>query len=199
MTKKLFSTAAATTPMVLLAIFFCICSATCTTAAPKPTTKPKPTTTTAPLGFWEQMNAAPDPLAAPQPKWIWGPTEAKPGEERFFRITFDAKLPTTYMTENPSSAWIWCAADDEMTLYLNGKPVARSGGWDKAIVADVRSLLKPGQNVLAAKVRNDTGPAALSVKLELRGTYREPFQSRHRHEVENLERPGAKRLARAEI
>ena len=175
MPKKLFSV-----PAAALSILFFVASATC---APAPrasaTTKSPakaPTTKAAKVAdFWDQMSAPPDPSTAPQPQWIWGKDEAKPGEERFFRVTFDAKLPTTFMTENPSAAWIWCAADDETTVYLNGKVVARSGGWSRAIVADVRSLLRPGKNVLAARCRNDVGIAAFAVKLEIRGTYREPF------------------------
>lgn len=118
----------------------------------------------------------PDPTAAPSPKWIWGPAPARANEERFFRVTFDAGLPAKHTAENPSAAWLWAAADDEMTVYLNGKLVARSGGWSRAVVADVRALLAPGENVLAVRCRNDTGPGALAVKLEVRGTYREPFR-----------------------
>ena len=135
----------------------------------------KTATKSAEANWWDAMTGAPNPAAAPQPSWIWGKDDAKPGEERFFRTTFDAKLPTTFMTENPSSAWIWCAADDETTVYLNGKVIARSGGWSRAVVTDVRALLRPGRNVLAAKCRNDVGIAAFALKLEIRGTYREPF------------------------
>src|SRR5687768_4972071 len=81
--------------------------------------------------FWDQMSAPPDPTAAPVPQWIWGKDDATPGETRFFRTTFDANIPTTYMTENPSAAWIWCAGDDEITVYLNGKQVARTGAWQR--------------------------------------------------------------------
>ncbi|MEA2711336.1 MAG: hypothetical protein QOF78_3937, partial [Phycisphaerales bacterium] len=160
--------------MILLLVG--LASATCAAPAGK---SPATTRTTAPTtkaGFWEEMNAPPNPAAAPSPQWIWGPADAKAGEVRYFRVTFDAKIPTTYMTENPSAAWLWAAGDDEMSVYLNGKEVVRSGGWSPAVVADVRSLLKTGKNVLAVKCRNDTGPAAIALKLEIRGTYREPFR-----------------------
>jgi putative heme-binding domain-containing protein len=173
----------------LVAIVFLLILSSCGHAtAARPATKPASTTkaaaptakTAAPAevtekDIYNQRNATPDPTAAPKPKWIWGPAEAKKDEERYFRTVFDAHVPTTYMTENPASAWLWAAGDNEITIFLNGKNVARSGGWSRAVVADVRSLLKPGQNVLAVKCKNDVGPAGIAVKLELRGTYREPF------------------------
>jgi putative heme-binding domain-containing protein len=174
-------------PAVLLLFIFCVTSATCA-PAPRSTTKPAHAATTKALAartttkaakgepnFWDAMSAPPDPTAAPQPKWIWGAGEAKEGEDRYFRITFDGKIPTTFMTENPSAAWIWCAADDDMTVYLNNKQIARTRDRSRAVIADVRSILRPGQNVIAAKVHNDTGPGALALKLEIRGTYRETF------------------------
>jgi putative heme-binding domain-containing protein len=117
-----------------------------------------------------------DPLADPKPSWIWGPGDAAKDEERFFRTTFDAQIPTTHMTENPSSAFLWAAGDNDITVFLNGKPVAKnSGKWDRAVLADVRSNLKAGENVLAVKCTNTEGPAGIAVKLEIRGTYRETF------------------------
>src|SRR5688500_4977275 len=143
-------------PAAALSILLFVASATCAPAPKAKAPASAPATKAAKVvDFWDQMSAPPNPAAAPQPQWIWGKDDAKPGEERFFRVTFDAKLPTTFMTENPSSAWIWCAADDETTVYLNGKVVARSGGWSHAVVTDVRSLLRPGKNVIAARCRND--------------------------------------------
>ncbi|MEO6434177.1 MAG: heme-binding protein, partial [Tepidisphaeraceae bacterium] len=124
----------------------------------------------------DDLNAPPDPKAAPSPQWIWGQAEAKDGEERYFRITFDAKLPTTNKTEDPHGAWIWAAGDDEMDIYLNGKRVARSGGWTRALLVDVRPLLVTGENSIAVKCKNATGPAAITLKLEIRRQYGPPFR-----------------------
>ncbi len=138
------------------------------------TAKVKPTTQAAALD--DGYTSSPDPAAAPSPKWIWGPAQAKPNEERYFRIAFDPELSGALKTENPSSAWIWAACDDDMTIYLNGKMVARGVGWTTAFLADVRSELVPGENVLAVKCHNDVGPAALALKLEIRRPDREPFR-----------------------
>lgn len=124
----------------------------------------------------DDLNAPPDPKTAPAPNWIWGPGDAKPGEVRYFRATFDAKLPKTPKTEDPHAAWIWAAGDDEMEIFLNGKRVIRSGSWNRAVLADVRSILVAGQNVIAVKCRNHTGPAAITVKLEIQRQYGDPFR-----------------------
>src|SRR3954470_612556 len=94
----------------------------CGPIAAKPTSAP--TTTTAAVDY----SAPPDPAAEPSPKWMWGPKEATAGENRYFRIALDAKLPVTHKTEDPFSAWIWAACDDEATFYLNGKQIARQSG-----------------------------------------------------------------------
>ncbi|MBA2706640.1 MAG: PQQ-dependent sugar dehydrogenase, partial [Gemmatimonadaceae bacterium] len=121
-------------------------------------------------------NAPPDPVAAPVPEWIWGPEAAKGGEERYFRMTFDPELPAVLKTENPSSAFIWAACDNEMTIYLNNKQVARNTVWGSAVLVDVRSGLVSGENVLAIRCKNTEGPAGLALKLEIRRQDREPFQ-----------------------
>ena len=68
-------------------------------------------------------SAATNPDVAPSPKWIWAPTKPKDGDEQYFRVTFDAKIPTTHMTEDPFVASLWAACDDQMTIYVNGQPV----------------------------------------------------------------------------
>src|SRR5829696_1587174 len=99
--------------LISLLVMIVCCGLLCG-AAPKR----KPATTQA--GWWDELNAPPDPKAAPSPKWIWGPDKAKDGEERYFRITFDANLPTMHKTEDPHSAWLWAAGDNEITVYVNG-------------------------------------------------------------------------------
>src|SRR5437879_13121397 len=64
---------------------------------------------------------------AENPRWIWHdnhPATIKPDEVRYFRKTFE-------VGGNPSRASLSVAADDEAKVYLNGKEVAQSRGWDK--------------------------------------------------------------------
>ena len=63
-----------------------------------------------------------------------------------------------------------------MTVILNGKKVVQQTGHAGAVVADVRPLLKSGQNVLAVKCHNDTGPGAISIKLEIHRKDGQTFQ-----------------------
>jgi putative heme-binding domain-containing protein len=118
----------------------------------------------------------PDPAEAPSPKWIWGPAEAKPDEEQYFRVVFDPQISTDLKTDNRSSASLWAACDDDMTIFLNGKTIVKGAGWTTATLADVRSDLVSGPNVLAVKCKNAQGPAALSLKLEIRLPDKKPFQ-----------------------
>jgi hypothetical protein len=117
----------------------------------------------------------PIPTDEPSPNGSGAQDAAKEGETRYFRVTFDAKLPVTHKTEDPFSAWIWAACDDEATFYLNGKQIARQSGHGQAVLADVRSILRAGENVLAVQCHNNTGPAAIALKLEVRRQYGKPF------------------------
>ncbi|HZZ42862.1 MAG TPA: hypothetical protein VFE58_07980 [Tepidisphaeraceae bacterium] len=119
-----------------------------------------------------------DPDQAPVPKWIWGKDDAKPNEVLEFRTTFDAGLPAKNMAENPSTAALWVAGDDNIVVFLNGKQIgkaSRSTGDSGATLIDVRALLSPGKNVLAIRCTNIEGPAAIAAKLVVRGSYRDTF------------------------
>src|SRR4051812_44952164 len=114
--------------------------------------------------------AAPDPNAAPVPKWIWGKDEAKNDQTLDFRAEFDPKMPPKPMTEDPSSALLWAVGDDDMSVFINGRLALRASrqtGTGGAM-ADVRALLQPGINVINARVRNHEGPAGVALKLVVR-------------------------------
>jgi putative heme-binding domain-containing protein len=115
----------------------------------------------------------PNPDQAPIPQWLWGEGEAKAREVRNFRVVFDPKI-VKHTTEDPSSAMIWLTGDDDATVHLNGKQIARSRETHQAVVADVRTELVPGPNVLTVRVQNGGGgPAGFALKLVVRGNYRE--------------------------
>jgi putative heme-binding domain-containing protein len=123
----------------------------------------------------EDWTSPPDPKAAPIAKWIWGKDPAHDKEVREFRVTFDPKMPAKGMTENPSSALLFAAGDNEITVFVNGKQVAQSNDWANAVIVDVRANLTPGKNVITVRGVNDTGAAGICLKLAVRGQYREPF------------------------
>src|ERR1041384_307476 len=67
------------------------------------------------------------------PEWIWHDshgTTPQAGEVRFFRKVFNVG-PKTQRTE------LIASGDDEITVYLNGKEVARTTDWKKPVTVDV--------------------------------------------------------------
>lgn len=104
-------------------------------------------------------------VAAPAqtPEWIWhdeDPSSAT-NQIRYFQKVFSCDF-------KPEKAELVCAADDEMTVYLNGREVADGMHWNKPVTVDVRSQINAGQNLLAIEVKNHTDIAGLLLKLELR-------------------------------
>jgi putative heme-binding domain-containing protein len=95
--------------------------------------------------------------------WIWTPeaTTSKnlPMGGRNFRkvVTIDRPIA------NPVDlAQLEIAADDEFTLWFNGKEVGSGKTWQKISTFDVKPLAKHGKNVIAINVRNTSiGAAAL--------------------------------------
>ena len=103
---------------------------------------------------------------APQPAatWIWSNDLAAspPGEKLTFRKTF--ALPAAV-----SHAIAVITADNQATLFVNGKQSAASTEWTQPVMEIVTNDLKPGANTLIVTAANAAagGPAAL--KVEIRG------------------------------
>lgn len=104
-----------------------------------------------PLGDW--LNEA------PKPQWIWA-NESGGDQRVWFRKTFtiDAQV---------KSARLYATCDNRMTLFLNGKQVAKSNAWESPISEDVAEHLKQGPNVIAIAGQNAGGIAALVAKLQI--------------------------------
>ncbi len=105
-------------------------------------------------------------VRAQDPQWIWdevgAPNEASGARTVLFRRSFRTP-PYTW------NARLTATADDEAEFFLNGQPVARSAAWDAPVRAEVSVNLNQGDNVLAVRVRNLSGPAGLLVHLNLGG------------------------------
>jgi len=56
------------------------------------------------------------------------------------------------------------AADNGATVYVNGKQALWAGNWDRPFTADITSLLRPGENVIAAVGQNAGGPAGVVIQ-----------------------------------
>lgn len=62
-------------------------------------------------------------------------------------------------------------ADDEAEVWVNGSKVMTAKGWSAPAAKEVASKLRAGENVLAIRAKNGSGPAGVLVKLVL-GTMR---------------------------
>jgi len=103
--------------------------------------------------------------------WIWFPegdpkTDA-PVAARFFRKTFE--VPTTAEVEH---ATLFISTDDKFEAWLNGRSLGSSADWHAPKRFEIRSLLKPGQNLLAVRAENapasvKSNPAGLIVSMEV--------------------------------
>lgn len=116
------------------------------------------------IGFasGEVMGAptAPDPAKEPVPQWIWGAKRARDNEMFNFRKDFD--LP-----DEPKSARIWAACDNEMWLVIDNHLVGWNNQWQSPTSADVTKLLHAGPNAITVHAANADGPAGLILKLHI--------------------------------
>ncbi len=102
-------------------------------------------------------------VRAEVPEWIWhknGGQSPAADEVRFFLKTFGVE-------GKPRNAILGVAADDEASVWVNGKREMTVTGWKSATYADITKKLVPGKNVIAIQARNVTGEAGVLVYLEM--------------------------------
>ena len=111
-----------------------------------------------------------DPLNLEGCDWVWFPgedgTKNVPVGFRYFRRTFE--IPTGQKIKN---ARIRLIADNEGTLYVNGRLVQKFQGWTPTYTFDITAKVKSGQNTLAIAVENKgdaPNPAGLGGRLFVR-------------------------------
>ena len=105
-------------------------------------------------------SATPDPAQSPEPQWIWGAAKARDNEMFNFRKSFD--LP-----DEPKSAHVWAACDNEMWLSVDNHLVGWNNQWQSPTAADVTKLLHAGRNAVTVHASNADGPAGLILKLHI--------------------------------
>lgn len=111
--------------------------------------------------------ATPPPSATGSASWIWHP-DAKDTPGRVY-------LAKSFMLlSSPSEATYLCTADNEYTLYINGRLAGRSPGpgnvsewWRRLDEHNVARLLKRGINVIAVEADNSGGPGGFVGKLAI--------------------------------
>jgi putative heme-binding domain-containing protein len=94
----------------------------------------------------------------PLPTWVWGKDQNK---TQFFRTAFDTPADL-------QSARLIATCDNALTLWINGKELAKSGEWKTPVDLNVLAdLAKTGKNVIAIKAENQGSAAGLVAKLIL--------------------------------
>lgn len=103
------------------------------------------------------LTAAPevDWSAGPAPEWIWGGRGDAP-----------CLLKTTF-AGGVRAAWLKATCDNEMKLFLNGRPIGESREWEAPLEINLQGHLRPGDNELVAEVRNRGGDVGFLAKLVL--------------------------------
>src|SRR2546423_2550846 len=103
--------------------------------------------------------------SAENPQWLWhnnNGSPTKPNEVRYFRKTFR-------LTSLPTKALLTVAVDDEARVYINGKQVADTRGYEHPSSDEITRHLQKGANVIAIRARNNAGDiAGIIAMLELR-------------------------------
>ena len=102
-------------------------------------------------------------LAQP-PQWIWHPALTNRAS--------DSPVLFRHVFRTPPLMWnvrLTASADDTAEFYLNGRSVASCERWDRPMRAEVSVNLNQGENVLAVRAWNRTGPGGLLVHLNLGG------------------------------
>jgi DUF1680 family protein len=90
----------------------------------------------------------------PSGRWIWFPDVGNPAQQatvgkRWFRRALE--LP---VGRNIKVATATFCADNQFTLYVNGRPVGTGTNWQQPVTMDLQSDLKPGAMVLAVEAAN---------------------------------------------
>ncbi|MHB8957315.1 MAG: glycosyl hydrolase [Pirellulaceae bacterium] len=89
-------------------------------------------------------------------EWIWypegNPAQSAPVGARYFQriINVDAKKVL-------ASATAGVSADNEFTLWINGKKVSEGDSFHVTVTTPITSFLRPGDNVIAVAVANTSG------------------------------------------
>ena len=89
--------------------------------------------------------------------WIWHPGDSTADQIKVRKsFTVDGAVKTAVAV---------ATADNQFTLHINGKRVLAGRDWNQLELADVKSAIKPGKNVIAIEGRNEGGPAALMCRV----------------------------------
>ena len=127
----------------------------------------------------------------PLPKWIWN-RKTSNDQQLFFRRSFEIKGEI-------KSAKVYSTCDNRLTLWLNGEKAGTSPDWPLPVEGDVKKLLKPGKNQIAAHCRNAGGAAGFVFKLLVETADGKKSRNHLRSNLENVGRETVRRLVSGNI
>jgi hypothetical protein len=100
-------------------------------------------------------------MTRPTDQWIWGP------KTEDHQVVYMQK--TVYLPNSATKGELYVAVDDHAIVYLNGTEIYRKDGWGPSGPYPINpKLFRKGENVIAVTATNDTGPAALALRLEMK-------------------------------
>jgi putative heme-binding domain-containing protein len=107
------------------------------------------------------------------PNWIWLDKEAKADQVVYFRKEFQYRAFV-------AGVRLYASCDNEMTVYLDGKEVAKRDNWETPLFKDVGETILAkefgqGKHIVAVRGKNLDGPAGLLMRLIFDAAAGEPF------------------------
>jgi len=99
----------------------------------------------------------------PAAKWIWSNPEATPTQAATLAFKKSFKLPAP-----AAAAAVVVAADNEATVFLNGKKLATATDWQAPVMALATNELRAGDNEFVVVVTDAGGLAGVRVELRAR-------------------------------
>jgi len=94
--------------------------------------------------------------------WIWDAPDRGEHQTTWLRRTFDLDD-----VQQVTKAVIRVTADDQFTLYLNGRTIGQRAGWNIVTEYTITPTLQTGANVLAIRATNQYGDYGCAVSLRI--------------------------------
>lgn len=98
------------------------------------------------------------PSLRAETQWIWAAKNNVSNQQVWLRGSFEvAKLP--------AKAELVASADNHCKVWVNGKEVGGTDDWEQPLRANLNGVLKAGRNTIAVLARNDSGVAAIVLRV----------------------------------
>lgn len=93
--------------------------------------------------------------------WIWSSKQPGGDERVLFRRDFEVPA-------NLDTASVTSSADNWHRIWVNGQLLGEHPEWQQVGQHDLKSILKPGRNVIAVEAKNQGGAAGMALHLQMK-------------------------------